>query len=336
MGSGTTADGSNSFAIGSQTTTNAPWSVATGTRTTASGNASTAMGDRTIAAGYSSFAMGLGTRAQANQMVAIGRYNAPTGVTGSTASDRPAFVVGNGTSDTNRSHALLLLANGDLRITGPMRVGSFPFSTGTGVCRTTNGTLANCSSSARYKEEIIELNLQAAGALVRKMRPVTFRWKESGLEDMGLIAEELAGIEPRLVTYNAEGEIEGIKYNHLSALLVAAVQDLQFRYDETLQGRHKYIEALTLQNSSIRHSASGLGEDELRIIAINADCEAFVALQEPNANPEDKIQRLKTILKDKENRILELESRYSKVEKMLEVLIEEFNYSQPRNIISYD
>jgi hypothetical protein len=327
MGSGTTADGSNSFAIGSQTTTNAPWSVATGTGTTASGNASTAMGDRTIAAGYSSFAMGLGTRAQANQMVAIGRYNAPTGVTGSNASDRPAFVVGNGTSDTNRSHALLLLANGDLRITGPMRVGSFPSSTGTGVCRTTNGTLANCSSSARYKEEIRGLDTQASAALVREMRPVTFRWKESGLEDIGLIAEELAGIEPRLVIYDTNGEIEGIKYNHLSALLVAAVQDLQTRFSETMKTRQEQIKVLTPRNSSDGHigpmaqdfyEAFGLGEDKLRINTIDADGITFAAIQDLNEKLKIKIQQFEEKLITKKRIIIELEKRLSEIETMLE------------------
>ena len=248
--------GSTSFATGSGTIASGAASTAMGAFSTASGAVSTATGSGTIAAGAYSVAMGRFTRAFANEMVAIGRFNAPTGVTGSTAPDRPAFVVGNGTSDDNRSHALLLLANGDLRITGPMRVGSFPSSTGTGVCRTTNGTLAACSSSTRFKDDITELDPAAASRLLEQLRPVSFRWQDSELEDIGLIAEELAEIEPRLITYNDEGEIEGIKYRHLSAVLTAALQDLQSDYRDTVAAQQREIEALTARVTTLEQTVT--------------------------------------------------------------------------------
>jgi hypothetical protein len=254
MGWSTTASGNTATAMGWNTFAGGGHSTAMNSETTASGESSTAMGRLTMAAGRRSVAMGLGTRALANEMVAIGRYNAPTGVADSSAPDRPAFVVGNGTGDANRSHALLLLANGDLRITGPMRVGSFPSSTGTGVCRTTNGTLASCSSSARYKEEILDVDPRAAADLVEQLRPVSFRWQDSGLEDLGLIAEELAELEPRLVTFDAAGEIEGIKYNHLSALLVAALQDLQAHHDDATRAQQARIAALSEQLTAQREA----------------------------------------------------------------------------------
>ncbi len=248
--------GSTSFATGSGTIASGVASTALGAFSTASGAVSTATGSGTIAAGAYSVAMGRFTRAFANEMVAIGRFNAPTGVTGSTAPDRPAFVVGNGTSDDNRSHALLLLANGDLRITGPMRVGSFPSSTGTGVCRTTTGTLAACSSSTRFKDDITALDPADASRLLAQLRPVSFRWQDSELEDIGLIAEELADIEPRLITYNDEGEIEGIKYRHLSAVLIAALQDLQSDYRMTVAAQQREIEALTAQVATLEQTVT--------------------------------------------------------------------------------
>ena len=247
MGVNTIASGGVSLATGSFTTASANFSTAMGYATTASGDYSTAMGVSTIARGFGSLAVGEGTRALANHMVAIGRYNSPTGVSGSNAPDRPLFVVGNGSSNANRSYALQLRANGDLHLSGLMQLGAFPSSTGTGVCVTTNGTLANCSSSARYKEEIHELDSRAATSIVEKLRPVTFRWKESGLEDLGLIAEDLAELEPRLVTYNSDGEIEGIKYSHLSAMLVGALQEMQLHYDATFAAQQAQIEALSEQ-----------------------------------------------------------------------------------------
>ena len=79
--------------------------VAMGRDTTTSGDGSVAMGTDTTARGLFATATGLGTRAYANDMVAIGRYNSPTGVTGSGPTDRPAFVVGNGASNPSPSHA---------------------------------------------------------------------------------------------------------------------------------------------------------------------------------------------------------------------------------------
>ena len=97
------------------------------------------------------------------------------------------------------------------------------------VCRTgtvnTAGQLAACSSSARYKTDIASIG--SASELVEKLRPVTFRWIESGEEDYGFVAEEVAAVEPRLATYNADGRVEGVKYRQISALLLRALQEQQ-------------------------------------------------------------------------------------------------------------
>src|SRR5690606_39379848 len=100
--------------------------------------------------------------------------------------------------------------------------------------RISSGTLANCSSSLRYKEDVETLDLGVAAELVERLRPVAFRWIESGMEDIGLIAEEVAALEPRLVTHNADGSIEGVKSRNLTALLAAAIQQ-QSREIESLR-----------------------------------------------------------------------------------------------------
>ena len=62
---------------------------------------------------------------------------------------------------------------------------------------------------------------------MRRLRPISFTWKEDGLADLGLGAEEVARVEPRLTFRNKQGEIEGVKYNQVSAVLVNAVQQQQ-------------------------------------------------------------------------------------------------------------
>ncbi len=104
------------------------------------------------------------------------------------------------------------------------------------LCRTGSvgfpGQVATCSSSARYKTDIESID--SATDLVDQLRPVTFRWTETGEADYGFVAEEVAEIEPRLATYNADGQVEGVKYRQLNAVLLRALQE-QRRDTERLQ-----------------------------------------------------------------------------------------------------
>lgn len=103
----------------------------------------------------------------------------------------------------------------------------------TAVCRNASNQFATCSSSARYKEGIEDLGLGLAAAL--QLRPVGYRWKETHAADVGFVAEEVAKLDERLVTRNAQGEIEGVKYDRLTAVLAGAVQEMAAR--EELQQR---------------------------------------------------------------------------------------------------
>lgn len=97
----------------------------------------------------------------------------------------------------------------------------------TAVCRNASNQFASCSSSARYKEGIEDLGLGLAAAM--QLRPVGYRWKETQAADVGFVAEEVAQLDERLVTRNAKGEIEGVKYDRLTAVLAGAVQELAAR-----------------------------------------------------------------------------------------------------------
>jgi hypothetical protein len=99
-------------------------------------------------------------------------------------------------------------------------------SGGTPLCRNLANIIYNCSaSSLRYKDNIQPLRLGLH--LIQRLRPVTFNWKESQQSDLGLIAEEVAAIEPLLNTYNQKGEIEGVKYPQLTVVLINAVKEQQ-------------------------------------------------------------------------------------------------------------
>jgi hypothetical protein len=95
----------------------------------------------------------------------------------------------------------------------------------TAVCRNASNELATCSSSLRYKSNVATF----AGGLdiINRLRPISFKWKQDGMPDIGLGAEEVAQVEPLLTFRNAKGEIEGVKYNQLSAVFVNAFKEQQ-------------------------------------------------------------------------------------------------------------
>ena len=80
------------------------------------------------------------------------------------------------------------------------------------------------TSALRYKENVTDLDSVSS---LYKLRPVKFNWKDSGNDDIGLIAEEVNKHVPELVHLDGEGGAEGIKYSKLTSLLIKAVQDQQ-------------------------------------------------------------------------------------------------------------
>ncbi len=99
-------------------------------------------------------------------------------------------------------------------------------SGGSPVC--VSGTvLTKCTivSSLRYKENV--QTFQPGLTIIERLRPVTFDWKDRKEHDLGVIAEEVAQVEPLLITYDRKGEIEGVKYSQLTVVLINAVKEQQ-------------------------------------------------------------------------------------------------------------
>jgi hypothetical protein len=88
-----------------------------------------------------------------------------------------------------------------------------------------NGRIASCSSSLRYKTDFRPFNRGLS--IINRLQPITFKWKSDQSLDLGLGAEDVAAIEPLLVTHNANGEVEGVKYDRLSAVFINAFKEQQ-------------------------------------------------------------------------------------------------------------
>ena len=104
---------------------------------------------------------------------------------------------------------------------------------------------ANCSSSIRYKKDVETFT--PGLDLVKRLRPVAFTWKSSNQRDLGFVAEEVNAVEPLMTTYNDKGEVEGVKYDRISAALVNAVNEQQDeikQQKEIIERQQKQIDAL--------------------------------------------------------------------------------------------
>jgi type III secretory pathway lipoprotein EscJ len=78
------------------------------------------------------------------------------------------------------------------------------------------------------------------------------------MHDIGFGAEEVAAVEPLLVTLNDKGEVEGVKYDRISVALVNAVKEQQQQIQHQrhqLQQQQRAIEGLKKLVCRRRHSA---------------------------------------------------------------------------------
>lgn len=122
---------------------------------------------------------------------------------------------------------------------GPVGWPLGPVGNGGPLCRMLNNVVTPCpSSSLRYKTSITPYT----GGLdvIEKLQPITFTRNLTGNRDMGLGAEDVAAVEPLFTFNNEHGEVEGVKYELLTTVLVNAVKEQQ----EQIERQHKLIEQL--------------------------------------------------------------------------------------------
>ena len=126
------------------------------------------------------------------------------------------------------------------------------------------------TSSARYKNEIKPM-AKASEALF-SLTPVTFRYKKeidsAGIQQLGLIAEQVAEINLDLVVCDKNGDIYSVRYDAVNAMLLneflkghSTVQELKSvvaKQEAAAAQQQKQIEALTagLQKMSAQLEAS--------------------------------------------------------------------------------
>jgi len=135
-----------------------------------------------------------------------------------------------------------------------------------------NGQLGIAASSERFKKDIA--TMETASEAILSLRPVTFRYKtdSKGVSQFGLIAEEVAKVNPALVLPDKEGKPFTVRYDAVNAMLLneflkehrkneeqeATIAQLKHDFQSRLADQQKQIEALTtgLQKVSAQLAAA--------------------------------------------------------------------------------
>jgi uncharacterized coiled-coil protein SlyX len=145
----------------------------------------------------------------------------------------------------------------------------------------TTGLLGHASSSRRYKEEIKPMD-DASEALFA-LKPVTFRYKKdidkSQSLQYGLVAEDVAQVDPDLAIRDGNGQIENVRYSAVNAMLL----------NEFLK-EHKKVEE---QQLCITELNSRVGKQERIIAQQQQGMEALTAQIKQQAS---QIQKVSTQL----------------------------------------
>src|SRR5262245_28294978 len=132
---------------------------------------------------------------------------------------------------------------------------------GVGVVIDATGHLGTATSSARYKNDIKPMD--KASEAILALKPVTFRYKHDidpdGIPQFGLVAEEVAKVNPDLVSRDEQGKPYTVRYEAVNAMLLneflkehrtvqeqaATITQLKAELQATAMRQQKQIDALT-------------------------------------------------------------------------------------------
>ncbi|HXF42584.1 MAG TPA: tail fiber domain-containing protein, partial [Pyrinomonadaceae bacterium] len=162
---------------------------------------------------------------------------------------------------------------------------------GTQLCRNGSNQIAACSSSLRYKTNIAPF---ASGLnFIRQLKPIAFDWKD-GIQprDVGFAAEDVEKINPLFVTYNSKGEVEGVKYDRLTTVLVNAVNEQQTQIED--------------QNKLINQQQQQIEEQRKQSVEQNQQIQSLI---KENQSMREEIEKLKQWISQQQmrNRIQEVQ-----------------------------
>ena len=146
---------------------------------------------------------------------------------------------------------------------------------GTAVVVNASGKLGVIVSSSRFKAEIKPMD--KASEAILALKPVTFHYKNdiepTRTAQFGLVAEEVADVNPDLVVRDADGEIYTVRYDAVNAMLLNEF----LKEHRTVQQQEATIAELKAtvaqQQKGMEAIAARLQEQESQIQKVSAQLE---------------------------------------------------------------
>jgi Chaperone of endosialidase len=135
------------------------------------------------------------------------------------------------------------------------------------LCLNGSNQIAFCNiSSLRYKTNVEPF----AGGLsvIERLRPISFDWKEGGGHDVGLAAEEVNRVAPLFAFRNNKGEIEGVKYNQLSAVFINAFKEQQAQIRQQQEQLKQQQELIKQQQDQTKQQRETLAAQQQQLDAL--------------------------------------------------------------------
>jgi uncharacterized coiled-coil protein SlyX len=148
-----------------------------------------------------------------------------------------------------------------------------------------DGKLGVFLSARRFKRDIADMG--AASEALLALRPVTFHYKpeldNTGIPQFGLVAEEVAEVNPDLVTHDAKGDICTVRYEAVNVMLLneflkehKAVQELKsaLRKQEAIiaqlnDDRANHQATITNLDKALNTVLARLNEQDSKIQKVN-------------------------------------------------------------------
>jgi len=154
------------------------------------------------------------------------------------------------------------------------------------------GQLGTVSSSRRYKTDIKPMDKASESILA--LKPVSFRYKvhKDATPQFGLIAEQVAEVNPDLVVRDKNGEIYTVRYDQVNAMLLneflkehSRVEELKSTVATKLTTMTDLKSTVAQQQQEIQALAATVKEQAAQIQKVSAQLEASKPAPQVVKNP---------------------------------------------------
>ena len=152
------------------------------------------------------------------------------------------------------------------------------------LINTATGQLGTNPSSERFKKDIGPMGKTSEA--IFSLKPVTFRYKDdtTSTPQFGLVAEEVAKINPALITVDKEGKAYSVRYDKVDAMLLNEFLKEHCKIDTQDRKIHEQEATIAELKSEMQSLAATVNEQASQLRKVSAQLQMSKAAPEVVAN----------------------------------------------------